>query len=186
MIDFQSLSNHFLIAMPGLADPNFHRTVTYICEHTSDGAMGLTINRALDITLTEILEQSGIAPDPSLPQQDIFLGGPVQNDHGFVIHSPVGHWDSTLSVTEDIGVSSSRDILTAIAENRGPEHRLIALGYAGWGAGQLEREMAENSWLSTPANAEILFQTPITKRWTAAAKAVGVDLSTISSETGHA
>lgn len=185
MNEFQSLSNHFLIAMPTLADPNFHKTVTLICEHTAEGAMGLTINRPLDLGLHELLEQTDISVS-NLADRPIFLGGPVESNRGFVLHTPLGHWDSTLTITDKVGVSSSRDILEAIASNQGPEQYLVALGYAGWGAGQLEREMAENSWLSTPAKSSIYFDTTASERWQAAAQSAGVDLNTLSSEAGHA
>ena len=182
-----SLANHFLIAMPTLADVNFFRTVTFICEHSSEGAMGIVINRATDLHLSDIFDQLQIPPgDGQAAAVPVYLGGPVQNNRGFVLHEPLGHWESTLPITEALGVSTSRDILEAIAENRGPDRWLVALGYAGWGAGQLEREMAENSWLSGPANREILFDVPLERRWSAAAELVGVDLSTLSSEAGHA
>src|SRR5581483_8170612 len=162
MNDFAALTNHFLIAMPTLADRNFYRTVTFVCEHSSDGAMGIVINRVTDLKLGDILEQLEISnADRSLSAQPVFLGGPVQNNRGFVIHEPLGNWESTLPVTDTVGVSTSRDILAAIAEHRGPDRYLVALGYAGWGAGQLEREIAENSWLSSPANRDILFDMPL-------------------------
>lgn len=181
------LTNHFLIAMPTLADSNFSRTVTFVCEHSSEGAMGIVINRATDLQLRDILQQLDLTSvNEELAARPIYLGGPVQNSRGFVIHEPLGSWESTLPVTETLGVSTSRDILAAIAENRGPDRYLIALGYAGWSPGQLEREMAENSWLSGPANTAILFELPVERRWNAAAELVGVDLSTLSSEAGHA
>lgn len=182
-----SLTNHFLIAMPTLADANFSRTVTFICEHSSEGAMGIVINRMTELRVRDILDQLEIARgSQNAAEMPVYLGGPVQNNRGFVLHEPLGHWESTLPVTETLGVSTSRDILEAIAENRGPDRWLVALGYAGWAAGQLEREMAENSWLSGPANGDILFQIPLDQRWNAAAGLVGVDLSNLSSETGHA
>lgn len=181
------LTNHFLIAMPGLADPNFFQTVTYICNHNEKGAMGIVINRPTDINLGDILAQLDIEPSQSVnPDFQIFEGGPVQPEHGFVIHKPVGAWDSSLEVTSDIAISTSRDILKAIAHGDGPEHYLIALGYAGWGAGQLEQEMAENAWLSGPADDMILFEMESEKRWEAAAALLGVDLNLLSSEIGHA
>jgi putative transcriptional regulator len=182
-----SLINQFLIAMPALADANFSRTVTFVCEHSSEGAMGIVINRPTDLRLRDILEQLDISTiDPVVAELPVFLGGPVQNNRGFVIHEPLGNWESTLPVTETVGVSTSRDILAAIAANQGPDRYLIALGYAGWGAGQLERELVENSWLSGPANREILFELPLERRWNAAAGLVGVDLTNLSSEAGHA
>lgn len=182
-----SLTNHFLIAMPTLADPNFSRTVTLICEHSSEGAMGIVVNRATELRLRDIFGQLDI--DPSQAENadlPIYIGGPVQNNRGFVVHEPLGKWESTLAVTELLGVSTSRDILTAIAEDRGPKECLVALGYAGWAAGQLEHEIVENSWLSAPANHAILFNTPVEHRWAAAAQLMGVDLRTLSSEAGHA
>ncbi len=187
MNEMSPLTNHFLIAMPGLADPNFSHTVTYICEHNDKGAMGIVINRPMEITLNDVLEQLEIEPSLSVDTAcQIYEGGPVQREHGFVIHSPVGVWESSLEVTESIAVSTSRDILTAIAHGEGPRRYLIALGYAGWGAGQLEQEMADNAWLSGPASEEILFEMPTEKRWSAAAALLGVDLNLLSSETGHA
>jgi putative transcriptional regulator len=149
--------------------------------------MGIVINRLTDLHLSDIFDQLGIAPDKASYADDVvYLGGPVQNNRGFVLHEPLGDWESTLSVTDKFGVSTSRDILEAIAENRGPEKFIVALGYAGWGAGQLEREITENSWLSGPASRDIIFDLPVERRWKAAAHLVGVDLATLSSEAGHA
>lgn len=182
-----SLTNHFLIAMPTLADANFSRTVTFICEHTRDGAMGLVINRTTDLKLRDIFEQLTIEVSSSVAaDMPIYLGGPVQNNRGFVLHEPIGNWDSTLPITDTIGVSTSRDILEAIAADRGPDRWMVTLGYAGWAAGQLEREISENSWLSGPANAHVLFEIPLEHRWSAAAGAFGIDLTLLSSEAGHA
>ncbi len=182
-----SLTNHFLIAMPTLADANFFRTVTLICEHSTEGAMGIVINRTTDMRLRDILEQLDIGVDRSpVADMPIYLGGPVQNNRGFVLHEPLGKWESTLAITDTLGVSTSRDILVAIAADQGPDRWLVALGYAGWGAGQLEREIGENSWLSGPANRDIVFDLPLERRWNAAAELVGVDLSMLSGEAGHA
>ena len=187
MTDLVSLANHFLIAMPSLADANFARSVTLICEHSDEGAMGIVINRVTDLHLGDIFEQLDIEPDKATNSESaVYLGGPVQNNRGFVLHEPLGNWESTLTVTDKFGVSTSRDILEAIAQNRGPEKFLVALGYAGWGAGQLEREISENSWLSGPASRNIIFDLPVEQRWKAAAQLVGVDLTTLSGEAGHA
>jgi putative transcriptional regulator len=187
MNDIVSLTNHFLIAMPNLGDPNFFRTVTLICEHNSEGAMGIVINRPVDLSLLDILKQMDIpASGTKNLEMPVYLGGPVQSNRGFVLHEPVGDWDSTLKVTDRLAVSTSRDILVAIAENKGPRRYLIALGYAGWGAGQLEQEIAQNSWLSGPATREILFHTPLEARWHAAAGLLGIDLTKLSGEAGHA
>jgi putative transcriptional regulator len=182
-----SLTNHFLIAMPGLQDPNFSRTVTYVCEHTEQGAMGIVINRPMEIRLGEVLAQLEIASSDQ-PTLDalVFLGGPVQPDRGFVLHSGGEGFDSTLSITPEISVTTSRDVLEAIADGRGPDRKLIALGYAGWGGGQLEEEMSANSWLSGPADEEIIFSLPADARWQAAARLLGVDLNLLSGEAGHA
>lgn len=187
MVDTQFLTNQFLIAMPGLEDPNFYHSVTYVCEHNAEGALGLVVNRPLDMQLGEILQHIHLE-DAQLQarQLPVHLGGPVQQDRGFILHEPLGHWEATLKVTDRIGVTSSVDILQAIARNEGPERVLIALGYAGWGAGQLEQEMAENAWLTGPADPEILFRTPDEERWRAAARSLGIDLNLLSGDTGHA
>lgn len=182
-----SLTHQFLIAMPALQDPNFFHGVTYICEHNEQGAMGILINRPLDITLGEIFRQLDIdAPRDDINGQPVFFGGPVQNERGFVIHHPLGNWETTLPVTKQLGVTSSRDILAAIADGSGPELSLVALGYAGWGPGQLEEEMAQNAWISVPASEALIFSTPAAERWQAAAALGGVDLSRLSGDVGHA
>lgn len=182
-----SFINNLLIAMPTLTDPNFARTVTLICEHSEEGAMGIVINRPTTLTLREILEQLGVeVKDPKYSEIPVYFGGPVQNSRGFVIHKPIGNWEATLSVHGELGISTSRDILEAIGRHEGPQHYLVALGYAGWGAGQLEKEISENSWLNVPATREILFDLQAEHRWKAAAKLGGVDLTLISSEAGHA
>jgi putative transcriptional regulator len=186
MTSATSFRDHFLIAMPALSDPNFDHSVTYICEHNEEGAMGILINRQMEITMAEVLQQMEIEPsshfDTSLK---IHEGGPVQQEHGFVLHSPVGAWESSLQVGEEIALTTSRDILAAIAHGEGPAHYLIALGYAGWGPGQLEQEMAENAWLSGPSSKRILFELPIEQRWAAAAALLGVDLNLLSGDIGH-
>ncbi|HHH43022.1 MAG TPA: YqgE/AlgH family protein [Gammaproteobacteria bacterium] len=183
----QYLTNQFLIAMPGLEDPNFFHSVTYICEHNDEGALGLVINRPLDMQLGEILQHIKVEQaTPETRQIQVYLGGPVQQDRGFVLHEPLGEWDATLRVTDRIGITSSMDILEAIAAQQGPERLLVTLGYAGWGAGQLEQEMADNAWLSGPAHPDILFDTPDEERWKAAAASLGVDMDLLSGEAGHA
>lgn len=187
MLETGNFTNHFLIAMPNLRDPNFARTVTLICEHSGEGAMGIVINRITDLRLTDILQQMDIESGESQHlNMPVFVGGPVQNNRGFVLHEPLGTWESTLTVTESLGVTTSRDVLVALAENRGPQRCLLALGYAGWAAGQLEHEIGENAWLSGPADSQILFDTPVEARWGAAAKHLGVDLAALSGEAGHA
>lgn len=182
-----SLTNHFLIAMPGLQDPNFARTVTYVCEHTDRGAMGIVINRPLNIRLGEVLAQLDIVTgDRQVLDTLVYLGGPVQPDRGFVLHSGGGRYDSTLDIAPEISVTTSRDVLEAIAEGRGPDRRFIALGYAGWSGGQLEQEMSANAWLSGPVDGDIIFRLPADARWQAAAHLLGVDLNLLSGEAGHA
>ncbi|MCU7852555.1 MAG: YqgE/AlgH family protein [Candidatus Thiodiazotropha sp. (ex Monitilora ramsayi)] len=182
-----NLTNHFLIAMPGLEDPNFFHTVTYICEHTSDGAMGIVINRPMDLHLADIFEQLEIKiSSTKISEQLVYLGGPVQSDRGFVLHDSSTEWNSTLKITSEISVTTSLDILEAIATDKGPAENLIALGYAGWGAGQLESELAQNAWLSGPAKSDIIFNRSSQERWQAAADLLGVDLNLLSSDTGHA
>ncbi len=180
------LTNQFLVAMPTLADPNFSKTVTYMCAHNDEGAMGIVVNRPLDLELSEILNHMEIpVAAGELGHKPILQGGPMQRERGFVIHSPPGDWDAVLSVGEDIAIATSRDILSALAQGRGPSRAVIALGYAGWGAGQLEQELGDNSWLSVPFDAGILFDEPFEYRWAAAAKLLGVDISQLSSEAGH-
>lgn len=187
-IETQYLANHFLIAMPRLDDINFTQSVTYICEHSDEGAMGVTINRPSDILLQDILEQIHIKPaTPEIGHHTIFHGGPVQTDRGFILHNKTSdQWEATLDVTDDIQLTSSKDILNTIANNKGPEKFLITLGYAGWGSGQLEQEIANNLWLSCPADSNIIFNTPIEKRWESAASLLGIDLQLLSNDAGHA
>lgn len=181
-----SLKNHLLIAMPSLRDPNFERTVTYICEHSENGAMGIVINRPTEIRIAEVFDQMDIDGGGSAGQARVFLGGPVEEQRGFVLHTGHSAWDSTLPVDDDVSVTTSRDILEAMARGEGPDRTLLALGYAGWGAGQLEQEMLDNAWLTGPADKAILFDLPPENRWEAAARLLGVDLAMLSSETGHA
>jgi len=182
-----NLTNHFLIAMPSLQDGNFSRTVTYICDHSDGGAMGIVLNRPSDLQLLDLLAQLEI--DEGIPEkclQPIYIGGPVQVDRGFVLHSQDKDWESTVAISDQIGITTSRDILHSIAIGEGPEKSLIALGYAGWAAGQLESELIANAWLNGPADLYTLFDKPADKRWDAAARLLGVDLNLLSGETGHA
>ncbi|HEX5339482.1 MAG TPA: YqgE/AlgH family protein [Gammaproteobacteria bacterium] len=181
------LTNQFLVAMPSLADPRFQQSVTYICEHNAQGALGIVINRPSNVVLGDIFKQLSIQiSDTDSNELPVWQGGPVQLERGFVIHTPTGAWESTLKLDQGLGLTSSRDVLAAIALGAGPEKFFIALGYAGWGAGQLESEMVENSWLSTPADPHILFDVPADQRWQAAARNIGVDISLLSGDAGHA
>lgn len=181
-----SLRNHFLIAMPSLADGIFSNSVTYICEHNEEGAMGLIVNRPLDLYLDEILEQLDLEPHNSRGREKVLAGGPVDIERGFVLHTPGGQWHSTMSVSDDVSLTMSKDILAAIAHNEGPSHSLVALGYASWAAGQLEGEVADNVWLISPADSEVIFHTEYQRRATLAASRIGVDLQLISTQAGHA
>jgi len=182
-----NLTHHFLIAMPGLNDPNFYHTVTYICSHNEEGAMGIVINKPLDLVLGEVLEQMDIKIGDEIARNTpIYDGGPVQSDRGFVLHQYHQDWNSSLKVNEQISVATSLDILNAIANGKGPESTFIALGYAGWAAGQLEKEMQENIWLSGPAESHVIFDTPVEQRWNSAASLLGIDMDQLSPDVGHA
>jgi putative transcriptional regulator len=181
------LTNQFLIAMPGMDDPNFAQSVTIICEHSERGALGIVINKALPMTMAEVFSQLNLdCAGSKVTEQAVLRGGPVQTDRGFVLHRPGGRWDSSLPFSDDVHLTTSRDILDALARGEGPESALVALGYAGWDAGQLEEEMARNAWLSVPADANLLFGTPLEERWHAAGRLLGVNLLHLTADAGHA
>jgi putative transcriptional regulator len=181
------LTNQFLIAMPGMSDPNFAQTVTYVCEHGPRGALGIVINRPLEMNMGEVFHQLQLtAVDEALSATPVYFGGPVQTDRGFVLHSPDGEWESTLRISPQVYMTTSRDVLEALARGSGPRQSLVALGYSGWDAGQLEQEMSQNAWLTVCADERIVFATPVEQRWQAAARLLGVDLATLSSHAGHA
>lgn len=180
------LNNQFIIAMPNLADPNFFHTVAYLCQHNEDGALGIVINRPMEMKLGEIFKQMDINVTAlASTEVPVFAGGPVQQERGFVVHPTCGDWHSTMAVSETLSLTTSRDVLEAIAAGEGPEHYLIALGYAGWGAGQLEKEIMDNAWLNTPCGTQILFNTPINLRWSAAASQIGIDINQLTAPAGH-
>ena len=180
-------TDHFLIASPGLGDPNFAHAVTLICQHGEDGAMGVTINRASEYRLGDVMAQMEIESVPAeLAAATVLTGGPVQPDRGFVLHAPGGDWESSFLVSPRLAVTTSRDILVAMARGEGPEQAVVALGYAGWGSGQLETELGENAWLTVPADPRILFDTPLKDRWQAAAQLMGVDMRFMTDYSGHA
>jgi putative transcriptional regulator len=182
-----SLANQVLIALPTLADSPFERTVALICQHDDEGAMGVVFNRASEYTLGEVFRQMGIeSPDETLCAQPVLAGGPVHPERGFVLHDGEREWDSTLAIASQLYVTTSRDILEAIARGEGPAHATVALGCAGWGAGQLESELIDNSWLTAPVDPELLFALPLDARWRAAGGRIGVDLSRIADYSGHA
>jgi putative transcriptional regulator len=182
-----SLTNQLLIAMPGMLDPNFSTTVTLICEHNDEGALGIVINRPTSLKLSGLFEQLSVDdPDPQAASNPVLSGGPVGTERGFVLHGPQHSYDNTLAVSDDIRLTLSRDVIDAMAEGKGPQDTLVALGYAGWEPGQLEDEMLANSWLNVPATPEIVFKTPFADRWDSAARTLGIDISCISTDAGHA
>ncbi|RUO40074.1 YqgE/AlgH family protein [Aliidiomarina taiwanensis] len=182
-----SLQNNFLIAMPSLKDPFFERTVTYICEHNDEGAMGLVLNQPIDLSLASLLEQIDIeTSNPELDEVPVFAGGPVGTDRGFVLHTPQEGWRSSLQLSDEVMITTSKDILSALGTDRAPSQFFLALGFAGWEAGQLEDELAANSWLTIPADADIVFNTPIKDRWEKATAQLGIDVWQLSNEAGHA
>lgn len=182
-----NLTNYFLIAVPTMDDPNFEKTVTYICEHNENGALGIVVNRPLDLELGEILSQMEInTSNEFLRHTPVFYGGPVNQERGFVIHKPFGKWRSSFEMSEDIVVTTSKDILQAIAESKGPPEHLVTLGHAGWSSGQLEQELARNIWLVTPAQPEILFDVSYDQRWNKAFSLLGIDPKHLVTKVGHA
>lgn len=181
------LNNQFIIAMPGLHDPQFQKSVTYICQHNQQGSLGITINRPINMNLSELFTHMKIPlEDQSIANMPIFSGGPVEPNQGFVLHSSDKSWEYSLIINDDYVLSSSKEVLHAIAKGEGPENFLVAMGYAGWGKGHLEREISENAWLNCPADKNIVFHLKYNQRWHAAAQLMGVDINLISSEAGHA
>ena len=186
---FQSFKNHFLIAMPRMVDPSFAGTLTLVCEHSPEGAFGIIINRPMVLTFHEILKQSGFEVENGPSQEGletVYAGGPVAMERGFVLHTGHHCWQSSVPVSDNLQLTSSKDILLAITRDDGPEESLIALGYAGWGRGQLETELSDNVWLTCEAEQHIIFSTPFQYRLEAAAHSIGVDIRLISHEVGHA
>lgn len=182
-----NFTHHFLIAMPNMVDPNFSGTLTYVCEHNDQGALGVVINRPIEMTLSDLFAQIDLElRDDGLAGQPVYFGGPVQVDRGFVLHRPVGDWQSTLAVVDEVGLTTSRDILQAVAEHRGPGEMLIALGYSGWAPGQLEEEIKQNAWLTVGARPRLIFGLPPEERLSAAMGLLGVSFATLSDEAGHA
>ncbi|RUO24314.1 YqgE/AlgH family protein [Aliidiomarina minuta] len=183
-----SLQNHFLVAMPGLDDPFFERSVTYICEHNDEGAMGLIVNQPAEMSIPALLKQIEIKipADASLERSLVYSGGPVGTDRGFVLHPPQEGWRSSLQLSDDIMVTTSKDILQSLGSSQAPHKFLLTLGYAGWDAGQLEEEIANNNWLTIPAEADVLFDTPSADRWQKAAEKLGIDIWQLAPDAGHA
>lgn len=180
------LKNQFLVAMPGMQDETFNHTVSLLCEHNDKGAVALVINRPTDLALSAMLEQMGLSHDGIGDDPPIYWGGPVQPERGFVVHREPGGWESCLHVQDDLYITTSRDILSAIGSGRGPRDYLVTLGYAGWSAGQLEDEILHNSWLNTPVDGDVLFALPPRERWQAATRLLGVDVTQLTGAAGHA
>jgi putative transcriptional regulator len=182
------LANHFLIAVPSMNDPNFSRGVTLLCQHNEEGAMGVMVNRVSSYRLGDILGQMDISSDDQdLLAAPVLAGGPVQPERGFVLHDPTEReWDSSFAISPVLALTTSRDILVAMAAGHGPRRAVVALGYAGWGGGQLETELQENTWLAASADPSILFETPLEQRWSAAARLIGIDMSLLTNYAGHA
>ncbi|MCW8335734.1 YqgE/AlgH family protein [Vibrio sp. SCSIO 43135] len=186
-----NLTNHFLVAMPGMKDPYFKNSVIYVCEHNEEGAMGLMINAPIDITVAGMLERVDIQPvHPQLHteslEKPVLNGGPVSEDRGFILHQPKDRYESSIQMTDEISVTTSKDILSVLGTEAEPNSYIIALGYSGWEAGQLETELAENSWLTIEADPDVIFNTPIRERWRTAVQMLGIDAAQLSTQTGHA
>lgn len=189
MKPFPSLKNHLLVAMPSLQDSSFYQSVTLLCEHNEEGAMGIVINHPLDISTCELLEHMEIPCENSESYQNInpvFAGGPVQVDRGFVIHRAEKLWNSSINLKHNISITTSTDILIAMGRDELESEAFIALGYAGWEAGQLEEEILNNAWLTVPLDSDIIFKTAIEKRWEKSANLLGIDINNIANTAGHA
>jgi putative transcriptional regulator len=182
-----NFTRHFLIAMPAMADPNFANTLTFVCEHNKDGALGIVVNKPTDMMLATLLQQIDVPlAHAEAGNAPVHFGGPVQVDRGFVLHRPLGNWQSTLAISDDIGLTTSKDVLEALGRGDGPASVLVSLGYAGWSAGQLEQEIAQNAWLTVEADVDVLFDTPVEARLPAAMRLLGIDFSRLSDAVGHA
>ncbi|MDR2638149.1 MAG: YqgE/AlgH family protein [Zoogloeaceae bacterium] len=182
-----NFTHHFLIAMPAMVDSYFHRALIYVCEHNAQGALGIIVNKPLDLTLSGLFEKVDLEMKISeIADLPVHFGGPVQMDRGFVLHRPLGNWQSSMQVTEEVGLTSSKDILSSISQSGQPKDIILTLGYAGWGAGQLEAELTQNAWLTVPANLEILFGQPPEERLPAAMQALGISFAQLSNVAGHA
>ena len=185
-----NLANHFLIAMPAMQDPIFGGTVVYVCEHNENGVLGVVINKPTDMTMEVLFDRIDLklaaGTDTPIINEPIMFGGPVQDDRGFVLHTPGARYSSSLTVTDEIAFTTSIDVLEAVAKGDGPERMLVSIGYSGWSPGQLEDEIGRNGWLTVGASADILFGFPIEQRYVAAIKLLGIDPLMLASEAGHA
>ena len=182
-----SLSGQLLVAMPQMSDPRFARTVVYLCAHSADGAMGLVINRLIDsLSFGSLLAQLGVEAEGAPADMPVHFGGPVESSRGFVLHTSDYHQDSTLVIDDEIALTATVDVLRAIARGTGPRRRVLALGYAGWAPGQLDAEIQANGWLLVPADLDLVFGGDNDSKWQQAIAKIGIDLSLLSSEVGHA
>jgi len=181
-----SLADQFLIAMPNMADPLFAHALVYVCEHGEHGAMGVIVNKPSGIALAQLFEQIGLSIRDDQAGLPVYFGGPVHPDRGFVLHTPVGSWQSSLLVTDDVALTTSKDVLAAVSKGEGPDTLLVSLGYAGWESGQLEEEISQNAWLTVPARPDIIFAHAPEERYGAAVALLGFDPSLLSGEVGHA
>ena len=182
-----SLANHFLIAMPSMKDPNFDRSVIYLCEHHVQGSVGLIVNQPMEFSLQLVFDQLKITSKfPEKNQSPLLFGGPNQPERGFVVHRPMGKWRSSLFLRDDVTVTTSNDIIRAMANNKGPKDALVTLGFAGWNSEQLEKEVMDNSWLVCPFNEVLLYDVPFAERWEYAGKLLGININELSPYTGHA
>ena len=181
-----NLTHNFLIAMPGMVDPNFNGTLTYICDHSDQGALGVVVNRPIELDLSTLFEQIGLSLPERLHNETVYFGGPVQTERGFVLHTPPQTFSSTLTVKDAVSLTTSKDILEAVSQGNGPSKFIVSLGYAGWGAGQLEDEIKQNAWLSVAADPQVIFDLEPEARLPAAMKLLGIDFASLSDEAGHA
>lgn len=171
-----NLTHHFLVAMPTLVDQNFGGTVVYLAEHTERGALGLVINRTMELNMRSLFERIELKlSDPELGAAPVHYGGPVQPDRGFVLHAPIGSWGHTINVCDEVGLTSSKDVLEAVARDEGPDRLMVALGYSQWGPGQLENELSRNSWLTVPADSAVIFDAPVEQRSSRAFGILGIN-----------
>ena len=182
-----SLRNHLLIAMPSMQDKRFEHAVIYVCEQQSHGAVGLMINQPFDFPLGFIFEQLQIEPvNTKQKKRPLLFGGPMQPERGFVLHRPFGHWNSSLQLGDDVTITTSNDIIRALAQNEGPKDALVALGFVGWGEDQLEKELINNHWLVCPYNSELFYEVPFEQRWERAGLSIGVKMHLLVAGDGHA
>ena len=186
-----NLVNHFLIAMPSMRDPTFGGAVVYLCEHNERGALGVVINKPTEMNLETLFDRINlkleiISADYPKTNKLVMFGGPVQDDRGFVLHAPAGNFSSTLKISDEIAFTTSRDVLEAVATGNGPERLLVSIGYAGWGAGQLESELLANTWLTAPADADLLFTAAHEAKYSAALARLGINPAMLSRDAGHA